>query len=72
MDLCYAQALHQDWYNINSFIRAITHFFAAAIWGAVAGVTIMYACAPYELVTKIPIFGRYYLDEKIGTHYNLM
>ena len=50
-------------------IRSHNYFIIAAVWGVVAGIAAMYACAPYNLITNIPIIGGYYKDEK--TDYTL-
>jgi hypothetical protein len=41
-------------------------FTIIAIWGTVAFVGLTYAISPCNLVTKMPLIGSYYLDEKIG------
>jgi len=36
---------------------------SAAVWGGIALVGLTFVISPYEVVTKIPLIGSYYIDE---------
>eukprot|EP01111_Echinosteliopsis_oligospora_P015786 TRINITY_DN634_c0_g1_i1.p1 TRINITY_DN634_c0_g1~~TRINITY_DN634_c0_g1_i1.p1 ORF type:complete len:101 (+),score=42.23 TRINITY_DN634_c0_g1_i1:97-399(+) len=45
-------------------IRPLVQMYArsAAGWGVVGGIFVLYLTQPYELWTRIPIIGSYYVD----------